>query len=367
MTVNKTAQNEYSEFYAPDGHLDHKTTYTSVGKDSTFYSTSGTIVREEHADRDGVTVKDYNPDGSRSEHYQGINGIYDKNYYSGGVLSYSKGNDGHGSSWETIYDTSGHELINKWEKAGISQGETDHIPNGEVADMVKSTNGSAVVSITDVNGVKKQVLLGSYGTDHLTGDGAANFIAGSSGNDLIELGAANNVVAYNIGDGRDTVLASSGGINVLSIGGIISYKNINLSHVDDDLIVSFYSDSQAVVLKDWCKNGSSPMFPKLQLILDRPDASSSDPLVSQKFHEIDFVALVEKFNQIKASDPTIATWDASGTLSAYTLYNGNNACFGGTLAAEYAKTYGLDVSLVGVLPVVTDTGFAQTMQNTTLV
>jgi hypothetical protein len=364
--ITNTSQSQHSEYYATDGHLEHESTSSAAGRDAIYYGPNGQVIHQEHSDSYSTTSKDFNADASYTEHYGGINGVYVKDFSASGVLLHSKGYDSHGANWETTYDNNGHELINKWTNTQGGQGETDHWADGSVMDFVALANGSTTITLTDTDHIKKQMLVGSYGSDSLIVDGTASFVAASSGNDVIDLRNGNNVVAYDIGDGRDTIISSSSVSNTLSLGGGITYDALEFSKSADDLVLDFWGNKDAVVFKDWYKDGAVPSFSKLQIVLDQTDSVASDPLQSQKFQIFDFIGLVQKFDQLRASNPSLANWHPEASLPEYSLSSNSTECLGGQLATDYANQYNINIDLIGIPSLLEDPNFAKMAQAVTI-
>lgn len=360
--ITKNGDGQHSEFYAADGHLDHEIDDSNVGSDRSYYDASGKIVHQEHADLYGMTSKDFNADGSYTERYGGANGNYTKMISATGILLYSKGHSSDGATWEITYDNFGAELVNKWENRDGDRGEIDHRADGSVVSLTKLINGSIDASISYDGKPTSQALVGSYYNDKLLVNGAANFVAGSYGDDSIDVTSGHNVVAYNIGDGRDTIISKGSSENTLSLGGGITYDMIEFSKSDSDLVLNFWGNTQAIVLKDWYQEGTVQEFSKLQLVQNSPDTQSSDPLQSQKFQIFDLAGLVRKFDEARAMDSSVVNWHVETSLSEFSLNSNSVECIGGGLAVDYALSHSISVDLVGISTLLAHPNFGQSVQ-----
>src|SRR6185295_5837235 len=118
------------------------------------------------------------------------------------------------------------------------------------------------------------------------GDGS-DFFAGDSGDDVIETGGGNNVIAFNTGGGTDAVYSDVGASNTISLGGGIDYDDLSLSRTGNDLILNAGGDDH-IVLKDWYAGKDD--VEKLQIVLDASgtyDPESGDSLYSGKVQTFD--------------------------------------------------------------------------------
>lgn len=110
----------------------------------------------------------------------------------------------------------------------------DWMDGGSGVDILRGGAGLDQVRNEDGPGV----LDGGAGDDDLYGGSGGQFIAGGSGNDYVGVYGDSSVIAFNPGDGADTVYAAAA--LTLSIGGGIGVADLTLSLDDesDDLILS---------------------------------------------------------------------------------------------------------------------------------
>ena len=90
----------------------------------------------------------------------------------------------------------------------------DILQGGNGRDLLQGGDGND--TLTDNAG--NNFFHGGAGTDVLTGGSGAEYFAGGAGNDTLTLGAGADVIGFNRGDGADTVNATTGADNTLSLG-----------------------------------------------------------------------------------------------------------------------------------------------------
>jgi hypothetical protein len=195
-------------------------------------------------------------------------------------------------------------------------------------------------TLTDTSG--SNLLNGGAGIDVITGGAAPDFIVGGAGNDTINAGGGSDVIAFNRGDGLDTLVDASGQDNVLSLGGGIRYLDLALSKISADLVIELGA-SESVTLKDWYAAPANHSVLNLQVIADAMagfDANSSDPLLNKRVQEFNFGALVQAYDNARASDPTLIHWQMMGSLLDAHTAASDTAAFGGDLAYQYGTLNG---------------------------
>ncbi|MHB1098190.1 MAG: beta strand repeat-containing protein [Burkholderiales bacterium] len=191
----------------------------------------------------------------------------------------------------------------------------DTLDGGWGVDVVYGAEGNDVLSDPGGN----SALLGGEGDDTITGGAGNDFIVGGTGNDTIVTGATRNVVAFDKGDGRDTILATPGATNTLSLGGV-SYRDLSFSEDGEDLVLSV-GKRDSITFKGWYASAANQDFTTLQLVNPHgwdEDSRTSDSLDSQKVEEFDFGTLVTKFDQAHAADPSLYNWGPGSSPSTGT-------------------------------------------------
>jgi VCBS repeat-containing protein len=203
--------------------------------------------------------------------------------------------------------------------------------------------GAGDDTLTDTLG--SNLLDGGAGNDTLTGGAGNEFMAGGAGNDAINTGKGADVIAFNRGDGRDTVLASTGKDNTLSLGNGITYADLRFVKSDKDLILVTGTNEQ-ITLKDWYA-GSWPWgsdnrsIANLQLVIEGTSdysANSANKLNNRKIQQFDFAGLVARFDAARAANPRLTSWSLASSLPAAWLGGSDTAAIGGNLAYQYART-----------------------------
>jgi Ca2+-binding RTX toxin-like protein len=201
------------------------------------------------------------------------------------------------------------------------------------ADILEGGDGNDTLSDTAGNGLYN----GAAGTDSITGATGNELFIGGAGNDTIVTGGGNDMIAFNRGDGQDSVDTGAGGSKTLSLGGALDYNTLALKKSANDLVLDT-GNSEQVTLKNWYASGNPHSVTKLQVIADAMAAfnpTSSNVLVNQKIQQFDFSALVAKFDQARAQNATLTSWNLmNGLLDAH-LAGSDTEAMGGDLTYQY--------------------------------
>jgi Ca2+-binding RTX toxin-like protein len=296
------------------------------------------------------------------------------------IYAYSGGMGGSGSGGmmdsgsNTIHSGTGNDIVYAGNGGDSLYGEggDDYLQGGGGNDLLNGGCGINVLDGLDGNdtlqtGDENVVFIGGTGYDTLTGGAGSDFIAGGRQDDTIGTGAGNNVVAFNRYDGHDTMLASAGASNTLSLGGGIAYSNLVLQKSGNDLILKTGMDD-SVKLKDWYVSQANHNVVTLQVIEAAAydyDHGCSDVLRNQEVETFDFAALVAKFDQARAANPTITSWAVAGALLDAHLASSSTAALGGDLAYWYGMRSDLGgMNLPAAQDTVKDANFGTQMQQT---
>ncbi|MDB5727663.1 MAG: Alkaline phosphatase, partial [Noviherbaspirillum sp.] len=197
--------------------------------------------------------------------------------------------------------------------------------------------GAGNDSITDTAG--NNLLDGGAGTDSLTGGAGREFIIGGAGNDSITTGTGADIIAFNRGDGQDTVLASTGKDNTLSLGKGIKYADLLFKKSANDLILVTGAGEQ-LTFKGWYASSNNRSVANLQVIIEGTadhDAGSTNILNNKKIVQFGFDGLATKFDQARAANPSLTSWALSSSLMNFYLGSSDTAALGGDLAYQYAR------------------------------
>jgi len=171
-------------------------------------------------------------------------------------------------------------------------------------------------------GVHGALLAGGSGNDTLTGGAAGDLLYGGKGDDVVNAGAR-DVIAYNGGDGADTVTAAGQGAT-LSLGAGIDVAQLLLAQSGADLLLSL-GGSDCITLKGWYA-ATQPAQGIGRLQLAAADGT----------HLYDFHAIVAAFDTAHGADSAMTTWVVEAQLSAAAQASPAGAALGGVLAVDIA-------------------------------
>ncbi|UKJ76024.1 calcium-binding protein [Azospirillum brasilense] len=116
--------------------------------------------------------------------------------------------------------------------AGLQFADGTTLPLGELAMLGGTTGDLLTGTATD------DVLLGQDGDDRLSGGGGNDTLVGGIGNDTLDGGAGNDTYVYRPGDGRDTLLDTSG-FDAIEMGPGITRGGIYFARFGNDLHIRF--------------------------------------------------------------------------------------------------------------------------------
>jgi Ca2+-binding RTX toxin-like protein len=194
------------------------------------------------------------------------------------------------------------------------------------------------------------LLDGGSGNDSLVGNAGNEMFVGGSGNDTVNTGAGADVIAFNRGDGQDTVTASQGADNTLSLGGGIGYQDLIFKKSGSALILQAGVNTQTgiseqITFNSWYSTtADNRSVARLQMITEAMagfDPGSTNPLLSAKVQSFDFQGLVNAFDAARAVNPKLATWALANALGQNYLGASGAGATGGDLAYYYGKAGGL--------------------------
>jgi Ca2+-binding RTX toxin-like protein len=249
----------------------------------------------------------------------------------------------------------------------------DLLFGGQGADTVYGGSGNDLLFGEEGNDYLwssggRDLLSGGTGADTLSGSGDGEIFIGGASNDSIETGYGSgpDVVAFNRGDGQDTLTDYSGSLaDCLSLGGDIDYADLSFSRQGSDLVLHTGA-GESITLAYWYNGSSYRNIAKLQMLTEgfgTYDAASNDPLLNQKVKWFDFAELVSHFDAARAADANLTTWSLThGLLDAH-LGGSDTAALGGDLAYQYGATGSLAaVGNTGAQSVLSDSAFGSTPQ-----
>ena len=247
---------------------------------------------------------------------------------------------------DKLYGNEGQDLLFGGDGADQLFGWTgnDYLSGGLGNDQLSGEDGNDIAQ----GGSGADNLLGQAGNDLLDGgisgdtlDGGDgnDFLAAGAGADTIKPGAGQDVIAFNRGDGSDTVNFSTGQDNTLSLGGGIIYSDLALSKTNKNLIVEV-GNGEKITLKNWYASTSNHSVLNLQVITDAAtdyDPNSSDPLLNKRVNDFNFTALVDQFDKARTANTNLDHWSMMNSLLDAHLAGSDTEALGGDLAYQYSK------------------------------
>ncbi|WP_338847542.1 putative Ig domain-containing protein [Massilia sp. W12] len=179
---------------------------------------------------------------------------------------------------------------------------------------------------------------GGAGNDSITGGSGNELLLGGSGNDTINTGSGADVILFNLGDGQDTIAASSGKDNTVSLGKGIKYADLLFKKSSNDLILVTGATEQ-ITFKDWYASSTNRSVANLQVVIEGTsdyNSSSTNKLNNKKVQQFNFDGLVAAFDQARSANPSLSSWALSTALLAQHVAGNDGAALGGDLAYQYA-------------------------------
>lgn len=237
-------------------------------------------------------------------------------------------------------------------------GGIDILEGGVGADTLSNTSGNTLLN-------------GGAGTDTLTGSASNDLLIGGVGNDALTTGTGADLIVFNLGEGQDTVAASTTKDNTVSLGGGARYADLLFQKSGNDLILKVGVSDQ-ITFTGYYTSTSNRSVDKLQIIIEGTtdyDAASSDTTRNEKIETFNFDGLVNAFDAARAANPSLTTWALTNALAAQYLSGSDTVAIGGDLAYRYNR-FGTasDISFTPALAILGASGFgssAQTLQSTT--
>ncbi|MES2353861.1 MAG: calcium-binding protein [Pseudomonadota bacterium] len=199
---------------------------------------------------------------------------------------------------------------------------------------------------------------GGSDNDTLTGGTGNELYIGGTGNDSITTNTGKDVISFNKGDGQDTIVASTGLDNTISLGGGIRNQDLLFSKSGNDLILNT-GGADTIKLANWYAATTNHSVVTLQMITEAMadyNPSSTNPLLNHKVDEYNFDKLVSNFDAARAANSAVTTWALSQALLNAHLSSSDSAAIGGDLAYQYGKSGNLaSVGLTGAQNVLGNT------------
>lgn len=202
----------------------------------------------------------------------------------------------------------------------------DILSGGGGADVLRGGNGNDSI----FGSAGGAVYDGGAGDDVLDSapEGTA-FLVGGAGNDWLSLWTpVAKVVAFNIGDGHDSLdISGSTGVNyVLSIGGGALLSDIWLSRTAGSGDVTIGIGATDTIRLPNYVNLEEVSTLTLQLV------------AAGNIRTFDLTAVFSDFIALPDTDPEISHWSAQSSLAAHQTGTSSTLAYGGRLAFQYATT-----------------------------
>lgn len=216
---------------------------------------------------------------------------------------------------DEIYGNDGDDVI-----AG-SDGD-DWMDGGSGIDILRGGFGYDQLRSEDGAGV----LDGGADGDDLYDAFGSQFIAGGQGDDYASVYGAGSIVAFNPGDGADTVYAVTD--LTLSLGGGIGIADLALSADGDDLILAVGASDSIRLTRQY--EAEPRAWPAITLQL------------FGSAHLYDLTAAISVFYAAQAADPELTALALGDTLAALEFESSTSSGLGGQLAQQYQLQGNLD-------------------------
>ena len=225
----------------------------------------------------------------------------------------------------------------------------DYLSGGLGGDQLFGEDGTDVLQGGDgADGLfghaGNDLLQARLGGDTLEGDVGSDFLAAGGGADTIKPGAGQDVIAFNRGDGSDTVQAAGGPEDTVSVGGGVRYQDLTFSKSNNNLVLDAGSGDR-LTFKDWY--AATPVRPalNLQIIAEAMadfNPASTDPLVNRKVQSFDFQGIYGAFEAARAANPALTSWALTNALLDFHLSGSDTEALGGDLAYQYREEWRVD-------------------------
>jgi hypothetical protein len=224
--------------------------------------------------------------------------------------------------------------------------------------------GAGNDTLTDTSG--GNYYNGGAGTDTLTGGTSGDFFMGGTGNDTISTGNGADVIAFNAGDGQDSVNTSVGTDDTVSLGGAgLAYANLSFQKSANNLILNV-SATDKLTFTNWYAASANKNVLNLQVVAEAMagfNPSGGNALLDNKVEKFNFQGLVGAFDAALAANPGLTSWALTNGLTQFQLAGSDTAALGGDLAYYY----GLNGTVAGIgfgkaQDVLTGTGFGMQAQ-----
>ena len=245
----------------------------------------------------------------------------------------------------------------------------DDLYGGTGNDILEGQDGADWLE----GGDGRDALFGGAGNDTIKSNAGRGFLAGGRGNDALYVGTEATEIAFNKGDGSDTVYLSGSSPITLSLGGGIRYEDISIRRSGSDLYMDFNTqrtDSLRVVGYYSLSSNSRPSF-TLQMLTEASgafNANSTDVLRDDRAEIFDGTRLIRSFDTAYAASSSLRRgnpWAVMNSLLDAHLYGSDTAALGGDLAYQFGSQGSASLAGMGMAAagsVISDTTFVTGLQ-----
>jgi Ca2+-binding RTX toxin-like protein len=272
----------------------------------------------------------------------------------------------------TVNGNSGDNILygNTGDETLAGKGGDDYLAGYEGEDTLRGGGGNDVLQGGSGNdvlraGTGRNVLDGGSGADLIYGGRDGGVIIGGTGNDVIRTGKGTDLLAFNRGDGQDTVYSDREGNNTLSLGGGITYEDLRFRKSGKDLVLEL-GGSDSITFKHWYKGQGRTSLLNIQIVTEAMagfDDQAGDPMLGSRVNNFDARGLVDAFDAARAADPYLTSWALSSALAQFHLWGSDEAALGGDLAYQYGLRRTLaGISLAAAQEVIGAPGFGSEAQ-----
>jgi Ca2+-binding RTX toxin-like protein len=234
------------------------------------------------------------------------------------------------------------------------------LAGAEGVDILEGGGGTD--TLTDASG--NTLFNGGAANDTITSGAANDLLIGGTGNDTLTTGSGADIIAFNLGDGQDTVAASTTKDNTLSMGKAL-YADLVFQKSGNNLVLKVGASDQ-ITFTGYYTSTSNRSVDKLQVVIEGTtayNAGSSDAMLNKKIETFNFDALVTAFDAARAATPSLTSWALTNALAAAFLGGSDTAAIGGDLAYQYGRSATLaDISFTPAAGILGATGFGSSTQ-----
>lgn len=224
------------------------------------------------------------------------------------------------------------------------EGSSNVVDGNEGHDRVVAGNGGGIGVLRGGQGEDELVAIGAAllegdgDDDDLFGSGGAHFLAGGLGNDGVSWDNADTdtqingtVVAYNLGDGDDSIYGPGGNYGVLSLGGGLDIGDISLSaDLETGALTLHFGTDGAVSLEEWF-DPSDPLGSTDEALLVQVVGADGSVRL------FEFAPVAQAYLEDLLGGSVEQGWLAGPALAVHEIAIPTGTAYGGVLAIEYAR------------------------------